>query len=95
MPRKQLGRASHPVQPLVMERDGIVRFKQNKMVRYLLDAGPFDLNQLAIMPFSNEDREQFSMLTGYSLSGFSTLSYVTDKTYDAAAAQKVHKRGEE
>lgn len=81
--------AKHPVQPLIKDEHGIVRFKKNDIVRYLLDAGPFDMNSLAIMPFSQEDHEQFAQLIGYSLSGFSELSYVRDKTYERAAQQEV------
>jgi hypothetical protein len=42
------------------------------------------MNSLARMNFSNEDREQFAQLIGYSLSGFSELSYVSDEIYNAA-----------
>ena len=52
-----------------------------------LDAGPFDLNKLASMPFDDEDREQFAQLIGYSLGGFSELDYVSDETYDRAEKQ--------
>ncbi len=45
------------------------------------------MNQLARMEFSDEDREQFAQLTGYSLSGFGDLDYVSDETYERAANQ--------
>jgi hypothetical protein len=77
----------HPMQPLVRDADGVARFKQNAIVRFLLDAGPFDLNQIALMPFSDEDREHFAQLIGYSLDGFGELSYVSDEAYEQAAAQ--------
>ncbi len=77
--------AKHPMQPLVKDNDGMVRFKQNAIVRWLLDAGPFDMNSIGALPnISVEDREQFAQLIGYSLSGFSELSYVTDATYARA-----------
>lgn len=76
----------HPVQPLETDSSGVLRFKKNAIVRFLLDAGPFDMNQLALMPFSQEDREQFAQLIGYSLSGFGELSYVSDETYERAVA---------
>lgn len=75
----------HPFQPLVKDSDGVVRFKANAIVRYLLNAGPFDMNKLARLPFSVEDREQFAQLIGYSMCGFGELSYVTDETYERAA----------
>lgn len=42
------------------------------------------MNDLACMEFSQEDREQFAQLIGYSLSGYGDLSYVSDESYDAA-----------
>jgi len=72
-----------PIQPLE-EIDGVLRFRENKIVRFLLDAGPFDMNQLRMMPFSDEDREQFAQLIGYSLYGFQELDYVSDETFERA-----------
>jgi len=76
----------HPLQPLYVDERGTVRFKKNNIVDFLLSAGPYDLNKLAMMPFSEEDREQFAMLIGYSLSGFGELSYVSDETHERAEA---------
>lgn len=73
-----------PLQPLYKTETGSIRFKENAIVRFLLDAGPFSMNTLAAMPFSNDDREQFAQLIGYSLWGFGELSYVSDKTYNRA-----------
>lgn len=85
--RSSAGYASlrHPIQPLAKDDHGTMRFKGNAIVKYLLDAGPFDMNHLAVMEFSQEDREQFAQLIGYSLSGYSELSYVRDDSYEAAA----------
>lgn len=84
--------AKHPLQPL--EQQDKIRFKRNAIVCHLIDvataAGLCDMNMLAVRPFSVEDREQFAQLIGYSLDGFSELSYVTDETYEAARSQKVH-----
>lgn len=78
-----------PMQPLYKDNEGIVRFRENAIVQYLLDAGPFNMNQLAMMPFRQEDKEQFAQLIGYSLSGFGDLSYVSDKTYNIVESQKL------
>ncbi len=75
----------HPIQPLAIDEKGVLRFKRNAIVSFLLDNGGFDMNKLAGMDFSNEDREQFAQLIGYSHSGFGELSYVSDETYKAAA----------
>lgn len=77
----------HPIQPLSKDNNGVLRFKQNAIVKYLFDAGPFDMNQLAVIPFSQEDQEQFAQLIGYSLSGFGELSYVSDETYNRAESK--------
>jgi hypothetical protein len=75
---------AHPMQPLELDDHGILRFKQNAIVRFLLDAGKFNMNDLALMPFSDEDREQFAQLIGYSHAGFGELSYVSDETLELA-----------
>lgn len=73
-----------PTQPLTIDDNGRVRFRANRIVQFLLDNGPHDMNSLAMQDFSPEDREHFAQLIGYSLSGFSELSYVSDRTYAAA-----------
>lgn len=82
--------ARHPLQPLERATNGVVRFKRNAIVCYLLDKGPFDMNDIAGQSFSQEDREQFAQLIGYSLGGYAELPYVSDATYDAATRQPVH-----
>lgn len=74
----------HPVQPIYVDSNGTLRFKENKIVSFLLDNGGYDMNKLACMDFSQEDREQFAQLIGYSLDGFSELSYVSDAAYETA-----------
>lgn len=64
-----------PMQPIESDGDGVYRFRENKIVTYLLEAGPFDMNDLAVVPgFSSHDREQFAQLIGYSVSSFGDLS---------------------
>jgi len=83
-----------PIQPLVIDQNGVIRFKANAIVRTLLDMGPLDLNALASMPFSDEDREQLAQLIGYSLSGFGDLSYVRDATFELAYREAEILRGQ-
>lgn len=68
-----------PIQPI---KDG--RFVSNKIVEYLLEVASVDLNDIAIMPFSEQERIQFAQLIGYSLGEFSELSYTDSETYMAA-----------
>ena len=74
----------HPIQPLAYDEKGVLRFKANAIVQYLLDNGGIDLNKIACLPFSKEDRQQFAQLIGYSLGGYSTLSYSDNQTCEAA-----------
>lgn len=79
------------MQPLVVE-NGVVRFRENKIVRFLIDWGRsrgMSLNELAMMPFDNEDHEQLAQLIGYSVSGYGDLSYVSHESYtEAVRAEK-------
>lgn len=97
---KKKQNSTHPMQPVEVDDDGVVRFKRNNIVRYLLDwcaskngaagyhentSGPApDLNHLATMNFSQEDWTQLAQLGGYSISGFGELSYVSDEDYSKA-----------
>lgn len=86
MPRAKPPAGPHPIQPLFKDEHGTIRFKGNAIVQHLLDYGGIDLNKIAVLQFSAEDQEQLAQLIGYSLSGFSELSYVSDATYSAAEA---------
>lgn len=74
----------NPIQPLELDKHKTLRFKSNAIVRHLLDSGTIDMNALAMMKFSKDDRQQFAQLIGYSLSGYGELSYVDDDAYGAA-----------
>ena len=68
----------HPMQPVGFDSTGkVVRFKENKIVRFLLNEGPFDLNQISSMMakdmFSEEDYTHLMQLIGYSISGYGEL----------------------
>lgn len=77
--------AKHPIQPLQME-NGVLRFKRNKIVEHLLEKGGIDMNAIALLDFSQEDREQFAQLIGYSHGGSGDLGYVSNEVWYAAAA---------
>lgn len=71
-----------PNQPLHIAPDGVERFVPNRIVEYLLNQGPFDLNHLAVnVDATKEELAQFAQLIGYSFSGWSSLSYVTEEKY--------------
>lgn len=84
---------SNPMQPFILD-EPVVRFKGNKIVEALLEFArkgrQVDLNDIACMDFSQDDRCQFAQLIGYSLSGYHELSYVSDD--HAKAATKAAKK---
>ncbi len=75
----------HPMQPLIRDEHGRCRFKENTIVSHVLFHGGISLNDLVAHSFPIEDWEQFHQLTGYDLSGFGELTYVSDETYGVAA----------
>lgn len=68
-----------PIQPIANDR-----FVPNRIVVALLESSTLDMNKLAMMDFTQQERIQFAQLIGYSLNGFAELSYVDDETYEAA-----------
>lgn len=84
-----------PMQPVVWDGRGVIRFQENPIVRYLLaeaSAKGLDLNflhrQSITQGWKKADWEQFAQLIGYSLSGFSELSYVRNQTYSKACRRR-------
>ncbi len=86
--------ATRPMQKVVWVED-IIRFRENAIVLMLLDEGPFDMNKIARRNFSQEDREQFAQLIGYSVSGAGDLSYMSAATISRAdiEAEKLFEKG--
>ncbi len=92
-----MGKKKHPMQPIDYDGKttetspyGVIRFKENRIVCYLLEHGGLDLNKLAIEDFSKDDWTQFNQLIGYSVSGFGDLSRVSKKAVHKAD-KKAHK----
>jgi hypothetical protein len=77
---------TQPMQPLYLSANGNIRFRENVLVKYLIQHGNIDLDDLREVDCPQEDREQLAQLVGYSLDGYGKLSYVTDETYDVAHA---------
>ena len=75
----------HPMQNIILDKDGIARFQANAIVVYLLGKGGIDMNHLAMLDFSDEDRMQFAQLIGYPVCGYRDLSYVTGRSGKEAA----------
>ena len=74
-----------PMPPIELDRKGTARFVSNPLVVFLLEAGPYDMRFLAkLSVFTDEQRAQFAALTGYSVSGWGDLPYVTATQCKAA-----------
>jgi len=80
------GEVGHTMQVIEYDKDGVIRFRRNHIVRHLLDNGPFDMNDIACGKFSRQDQEQFAQLIGYSVSGFGDLSYASPRVVRNADA---------
>jgi len=82
----------HPNQPLVFDDHGVIRFKENGIISWMLDQGRergiFDMNKIgmhyASNAFTREDMNQLAQLIGYSVSGYGDLSYANVKTVHEA-----------
>ena len=70
-------KAKHqPMQPIYRDDDGQHRFRRNAVVRYLYDFAREEglgLNELAKVPFSDDDWQQFYQLIGYSVDGYNEI----------------------
>ena len=78
-----------PMQPIIKDDGGVLRFRKNAIVRYLLDLASkhkiADLDSLADLPVSQDDREQFAQLIGYTITGYHELPYVSDESATQAS----------
>ena len=67
----------HPMQKIEQTEDGVIRFRENKIIRYLMKEGKIDLNQIYCKDtdgdFNKGDYTQLMQLIGYSVSGYGDL----------------------
>jgi len=83
------GDTTTPMQPIVWSGDGVIRFKENRIVNAILERSSragYDLNAIARDEYTPEDRMQLAQLTGYSISGYGTLSYASPESAEKADA---------
>lgn len=81
-----MAKVKHPQQPVYRDPHWVVRFKPNKIIQLLLDRSKFNLNDLAVMSFADEDRQQLAQLIGYSVDGFADLPYASKESIEQADA---------
>jgi len=90
--------SKHPTQPLVVDENGVVRFKRNEVVRYMLDHPGTDLNvlgrevELGRLPVA--DYMQLMQLIGYSVSGYGDCAYSSEHEVWRKHADKIDAKAE-
>lgn len=78
-----------PMQPILVAADGIVRFKENRIVKQLLEAAQwvgYDLNAIALGAFTDDERMQLAQMMGHSVSEYGGLPFVSTASRDRADA---------
>lgn len=82
--------STHPMQPLVEDEHGVIRFKKNAIVSDMLDRDAANGGQNKIAyevitgKHTHEDYSQLMQLIGYSVSGYGDLSIVPKADRDNA-----------
>lgn len=88
--------SKHPMQPVEFDKYGTIRFKENKIVRFLYDTSKNKLNELSCMDFSDEDMNQLAQLMGGSICYYGECDYVSDEDYYRAEklAENIRQKGD-
>lgn len=79
-----------PLQPVMTDRDGTRRFVENRIIRDLVEFSAMHgrgMHAIAEGDYTDQERQQFAQLNGYSIRGYGELSYVDDIAYEQACAQ--------
>lgn len=84
VPIPVLDRNNVAPQPLVRDKNGVKRFKENAFVRQLLEVSGFNLNDLVEWDGPDEDWQQLMQLLGYSIGGYADLFGADDPVVVAA-----------
>lgn len=80
-----------PMQPVLTDDKGIVRFQGNAIIQHMFEKGQFDLNDLCAN-FSIEDYEQLLQLLNFSVSGYGDMPVRKSSVLQAdnlAAAEQI------
>lgn len=93
--KKMLIDLKHPRQTIGWDDNNVIRFKENKIINWMLDQGragnEFNLNTIALKAhlgeFSIGDATQFWQLLGYSVSGYGDLSLIPAEEVEACDAE--------
>jgi len=85
---------------VVEDDDGVLRYRENKVVSWLRESRNQCMNEIAVMHqrgmFTLEDMMEFYRLIGYSLSGFEEIWHEKDpatRSYECHGCDNVVERG--
>jgi hypothetical protein len=70
----------HPVQPLIIDKYGVVRFKENMIVKSLKNMSNIHILDKIWEGASDEDKEQLVQLFGQSLSTFRVFPFASPES---------------
>jgi hypothetical protein len=75
---------NHPLQPTVIDDEGIARFKGNAFVEYLFEKSSMSIADMNLSEFSVEDREQMLQLLGIPVSEFVAMKDIRQSSVEEA-----------
>ena len=86
---------THPMQPVIMDQHNIIRFQRNQIIQDVAAAAfvgrQLSINQIIVNvaqgEYTKNDWEQFSQLTGWSVSGYNDITYIREKSKNKASAK--------
>lgn len=85
----------HPMQPIYRDKDGILRFRANGIIRKIAEDKMIDLNAVpnwmhTFPGITQDDVDQFWQLMGYSVGGYVELAgsdVISNEAADRAEAK--------
>jgi len=84
----------HPMQPIFLDEQGVARFKENPIIRFLLNEAHANISHVVNSGFSQEDIDQFTQLLGCSVCAFGDYGFASKKAVKKAdkKARKLNER---
>lgn len=79
----------HPLQDIFLDTDGIVKFRENRIIASMFNSGKIDWRKIDRSEFSDEDKRQLAMLMGLSVDDFACLPYIDEDTKEQVNAIKM------
>ena len=76
------------MQPIAPDSHGVARFRENDVIRWLVDVKGVNLNEVSRVAqteeFDRYDVAQFWQMLGYSVSGYGDISFIPKSVVEKA-----------